>query len=186
MTSFRIEHLALDNESVRVWAAGDSRHRNWPVVYTLNNDNSIYVGESLNAATRMTQHITNGRGSLNAVRVIVDDRFNKSACLDLESYLIRFFAGDGKFTVENRNEGITDADYFDRGRYHQTFGQIFETLRKEGMFSQTIPQIVNSDLFKLSPFKATHPRPGRRSQRHLGGPLRGPREQSAEHHRHPR
>ncbi|WP_413250217.1 DNA/RNA helicase domain-containing protein [Sinomonas flava] len=154
MTSFRIERLALDNESVKVWAAGDARHRNWPVVYTLNSDSSIYVGESLNAATRMTQHIANGRGSLNAVRVIVDDRFNKSACLDLESYLIRFFAGDGKFTVENRNEGITDADYYDRGQYQQTFDQVFETLRKEGMFSQTIPQIVNSDLFKLSPFKA--------------------------------
>lgn len=154
MTSFRIERLALDSESVKVWAAGDPRHRNWPVVYTLNNDASIYVGESLNAATRMTQHIANGRGGLNAVRVIVDDRFNKSACLDLESYLIRFFAGDGKFTVENRNEGITDADYYDRGQYQQTFDQVFETLRKEGMFSQTIPQIVNSDLFKLSPFKA--------------------------------
>ncbi|AMM31951.1 ATPase AAA [Sinomonas atrocyanea] len=154
MTSFRIERLALDSDSVKLWAAGDTRHRNWPVVYTLNNDSSIYVGESLNAATRMTQHIANGRGSLNAVRVIVDDRFNKSACLDLESYLIRFFAGDGKFTVENRNEGITDADYYDRGQYQQTFDQVFETLRKEGMFSQTIPQIVNSDLFKLSPFKA--------------------------------
>jgi DUF2075 family protein len=154
MTSFRIERLALDTESVKVWAAGDARHRNWPVVYTLNNDSSIYVGESLNAATRMNQHIANGRGGLHAVRVIVDDRFNKSACLDLESYLIRFFAGDGKFTVENRNEGITDADYYDRGQYQQTFDQVFETLRKEGMFSQTIPQIVNSDLFKLSPFKA--------------------------------
>ncbi|BCT75260.1 hypothetical protein SCMU_11020 [Sinomonas cyclohexanicum] len=154
MTSFRIERLALDSESVKVWADGDARHRNWPVVYTLNNDSSIYIGESLNAATRMTQHIANGRGGLHAVRVIVDDRFNKSACLDLESYLIRFFAGDGRFTVENRNEGITDADYYDRGQYQQTFDQVFETLRKEGMFSQTIPQIVNSDLFKLSPFKA--------------------------------
>ncbi|MDP9883112.1 DUF2075 family protein/DNA replication protein DnaC [Sinomonas atrocyanea] len=154
MTSFRIERLTLENESVKVWAAGDPRHRNWPVVYTLSNDSSIYVGESLNAATRMNQHIANGRGALNAVRVIVDDRFNKSACLDLESYLIRFFAGDGKFTVENRNEGITDADYYDRGHYQQTFDRVFEALRREGMFSQTIPQIVNSDLFKLSPFKA--------------------------------
>lgn len=154
MTSFRIERLTLDSESVKVWAAGDVRHRNWPVVYTLNNERSIYVGESLNAATRMQQHISNGRENLHAVRVIVDERFNKSVCLDLESYLIRFFAGDGRFTVENRNEGITDADYFDRPHYQKAFDAVFEALRREGMFTQTIPQIVNSDLFKLSPFKA--------------------------------
>ncbi|WP_430297730.1 DNA/RNA helicase domain-containing protein [Sinomonas sp. B1-1] len=154
MTSFRIERLQLDTESVKVWAEGDPRHRNWPVVYTLNNARSIYVGESLNAATRMNQHIANKRGHLQAVRVVVDDRFNKSVCLDLESYLIRLFAGDGRYTVENRNEGITNADYYARAEYEKTFNEIFESLRKEGMFDQTIPQIENSDLFKLSPFKA--------------------------------
>jgi DUF2075 family protein len=64
------------------------------------------------------------------------------------------FAGDGKYTVINRNEGITDADYFDRVRYRETFVQIFERLRTEGVFTRSIPEIENDDLFKLSPFKA--------------------------------
>jgi DUF2075 family protein len=157
MTGFRIERLTLERESVNVWAAGDNRHRNWPVVYTLNNEAQIYIGESLNAAARMHQHIAAGRAPLSAVRVVIGERFNKSACLDLESFLIRFFAGDGKYEVTNLNEGITDADYFDRPTYRETFDEIFEQLRRAGMFTRTIPQIVNSDLFKLSPFKALTP-----------------------------
>lgn len=75
--------------------------------------------------------------------------------MDLESFLIRFFAGDGHLTVLNKNAGITDADYYDRPVYQETFEQVFERLRThESLFLRTIPQIINSDLFKLSPFKA--------------------------------
>ena len=91
---------------------------------------------------------------LERVNVVVDDTFNKSACLDLESYLIRLLAGDGKYRVLNRNEGITDADYFDRDTYQATFAEVFDELFREGMFTRSIPEIENSDLFKLSPFKA--------------------------------
>ncbi len=85
---------------------------------------------------------------------MVDDTFNKSACLDLESHLIRWLAGDGQFTVLNGNEGMTDAAYYDRDIYRESFRDIFEQLRSEGVFQRSIPAIENSDLFKLSPFKA--------------------------------
>ncbi|WP_403023946.1 DNA/RNA helicase domain-containing protein [Salinibacterium sp. GXW1014] len=84
----------------------------------------------------------------------MDDRFNKSVCLDLESYLIRLFAGDGAFQVLNRNEGITDADYYERALYRETFREVFDRLKDDGMFTRSIQEIENSDLFKLSPFKA--------------------------------
>lgn len=158
MTSFEIERLRFDLSDVEQWGATDRRHVNWPVVYTLNNDRDIYVGESKNVTSRMRQHLdSQTKSGLRSIRVVIDDRFNKSVCLDLESYLIRMLAGDGKYRVLNGNAGITDADYFDRAQYQKTFTQVFEALFKEGVFTRTIPQIENSDLFKLSPFKAlTH------------------------------
>jgi len=131
------------------------RHRNWPVVYTLTNTNEVYVGETVNAAARMRQHLdATEKQHLQEVRIILDDTFNKSACLDLESHLIRWFSGDGRLEVLNRNDGVTDANYFQRETYREQFEHIFEQLRAQGLFAKRIPEIINSDLFKLSPFKA--------------------------------
>jgi DUF2075 family protein len=115
----------------------------------------VYVGESLNAAARMRQHLSSPEKSrLTSARFVVDDTFNKSVCLDLESFLIRMLAGDGTHRVLNRNDGIVEADYYDRERYRETFREVFDALKDEGLFTRTIPEIENSDLFKLSPFKA--------------------------------
>lgn len=167
MTSSEIVRLPFSAQAVSAWQPGHSRHTNWPVVYVLDegirSDRQsglvdVYVGESRNAAGRFKQHLSNpDKQHLRAVRVIVDDTFNKSVCLDLESYLIRMFDGDGSVRVLNRNDGITDADYFDRARYQETFAEIFEQLRAEGLFTRTAADIENSDLFKLSPFKALLP-----------------------------
>ena len=155
MTGFRIEEVRFTRPEVDVWARTDPRFRNWPVVYTLSNEREIYVGESLNVAGRFRQHLeSDKRIQLKGARVVLDETFNKSACLDLESYLIRLFAGDGRYQVLNGNFGITDADYFGRADYQATFRQIFEELRDRGAFSRSIPEIQNTDLFKLSPFKA--------------------------------
>lgn len=158
MTSFRIDRLAFDKTSLEAWSQVDGRHRNWPVVYTLDSSNSVYVGESLNAAMRFGQHLaTPTKANLEHATVVIDETFNKSACLDLESFLIRMLAGDGRFSVINRNEGITNADYYGRDQYQERFEEIFEQLRAHGMFARSIPEIENSDLFKLSPFKSlTH------------------------------
>lgn len=155
MTSFRIEKVPFAPEQVALWAQVDERHRNWPAVYTINGGSDIYVGESLNVAARMRQHLgTTTKKHLDEVRVVIDDTFNKSVALDLESQLIRLLAGDGQFTVLNRNDGITDSDYYNRETYQETFEKIFQELLDDGVFTRTIPEIVNDDLFKLSPFKA--------------------------------
>ncbi|GAA4048743.1 hypothetical protein GCM10022282_06780 [Agromyces indicus] len=155
MTSFRVEQLPFSPGALKTWSDPNGRHTNWPVVYTLNGAQEIYVGETLNAAVRMRQHLESAeKRHLQAVRIVIDETFNKSACLDLESYLIRLFAADTRFKVLNRNEGITDSDYYDRDRYRDAFERIFEELRTQGMFTRSLPDIENSDLFKLSPFKA--------------------------------
>lgn len=156
MTGFELARFPFASDEIRAWGAIDPKHRNWPVVYVLNNDAEVYVGESVNAEGRMRQHLeSDEKKHLSWVRVVLDDTFNKSACLDLESFLIRMFSGDGHLQVLNHNAGITDADYYNRKTYKKTFDDVFEKLRThEHLFQRTLPEIINSDLFKLSPFKA--------------------------------
>jgi len=158
MTNFEIRTIPFDRDNVSTWSLLDNRHSNWPVVYMLHDRAEIYVGETLNAEARLKQHLdVSERRKLNQALIIVDESYNKSVCLDLESSLIRLFSGDGLFTVLNRNVGITDADYFERPDYQERFTEVFEELRAQGLFSRSVPEIQNSDLFKYSPFKALSP-----------------------------
>jgi DUF2075 family protein/predicted GIY-YIG superfamily endonuclease len=158
MTNFEIRTIPFDRENVSTWSLLDNRHSNWPVVYMLHDRAEIYVGETLNAEARLKQHLeVSERRKLNEALIIVDESYNKSVCLDLESSLIRLFSGDGLFTVLNRNVGITDADYFERPDYQERFTEVFEELHAQGLFSRSVPEIQNSDLFKYSPFKALSP-----------------------------
>lgn len=166
MTGYKIQKFDFDTVSITPGAGGrkilGDRLSNWPVVYMINRPGksrnsrgSIYFGETLSFMKRMRQHLDSpDKQDLETVRVVLDETFNKSACLDLESHLIRFAAGDGLNEVLNRNDGVVDADYYNRDIYRSLFGEIFEELRTAGLFQRTIPEIINSELFKLSPFKA--------------------------------
>ena len=156
--SSRVVPLPFDGGAVTIWAEADEKHHNWPIVYTISNDQDIYVGETTSAFKRIRQHLDDPRKSgLTHVKVILDDSYNKSVCLDLESHLIRYFAADGRFRVTNGNHGITDSDYFDRETYRKRFDDVFRELIDAGMLTRSIPDIVNSELFKYSPFKAINP-----------------------------
>lgn len=159
MTSFRVARFPFDECGLKAWRDQEPRRAlNWPVVYAIDGSDEIYVGETLHAIVRLRQHRAHqDRKRLTGVRIIVDEKFNKSVCLDLESFLIRLLSGEGRFAVLNRNDGITDADYYNRDEYQETFREIFDQLRGEGLFQRTIPEIENSELFKLSPFKALTP-----------------------------
>ncbi len=155
MTGREIREVEFSREHLRAWSGTDPRLQNWPVVYTLDGSGQVYVGESLNVAMRLRQHLESpGKAALGRAHVVVDETFNKSVCLDLESFLIRLFAGDGRYDVINGNEGITDANYYRRDEYQASFRAVFGALRDRGLFTRSIAAIENSDLFKLSPFKA--------------------------------
>jgi DUF2075 family protein len=168
MTRSDIVRLDFSRDAIKTWAPSNARNVNWPVVYVLDDESraskktpaaealrDVYVGESLNVANRMRQHLDSpDKAHMTTLRVVMNETFNKSVCLDLESYLIRLLAGDGTYRILNRNDGITEADYYERDKYQQEFLSVFEKLRNEGVFTRSIPEIENSDLFKLSPFKA--------------------------------
>ena len=161
-----IVRLDFSQPAVAALTLHAGRHSNWPVVYVLeerhgtvlgapNGLRDIYVGESLNTVARMRQHLKSPQKQhLSTIRVIVDATFNKSVCLDLESYLIQMLAGDGAYRVLNRNDGITRSNYYERDRYREGFRNVFVKLAQDGVFTRSIPAIENSDLFRLSPFKA--------------------------------
>ena len=162
--TFEITRIPFSSEAVAVWSQLHGKNINWPVVYILDDRHaasaksvtrSVYVGETLGAAGRIRQHLLSpAKQGMTTARVIMDSTFNKSVCLDLESQLIRLLSGDGTYEVMNRNYGIIDGDYFERERYREAFAEIFTELRDEGVFTRPVAEIVNGDLFKLSPFKA--------------------------------
>ena len=155
MTGSEIQPVDFNRDALTAWGQKDKRNNNWPVVYTINNEKEIYVGETTNAELRMRQHLASpSKRSLTRVSVIFDESFNKSVCLDLESHLIKYFHADEKYAVLNGNGGITDADYFERAKYREIFDDIFKQLVDSGQLTRPIPELINSDLFKYSPFKA--------------------------------
>lgn len=152
---FEIEQLPFDAKGIDRGSREIVRFRDWPVVYTLNDEQRVYVGESTSAVKRMRQHLENEqKRSLTTMRLVLSEEFNKSACLDLESRLIELVHGDGQFVVLNRNTGIVDVGYYMRDSYQRAFDAVFDELRQHGLLQRSVRQIENTELFKYSPFKS--------------------------------
>lgn len=154
--SFQIRNYSFDQSTITNLAKADHLEENWPVVYQICNNQQIYIGETTNLKNRMNQHLANAEKSSlkhGSLKVVFDETFNKSAALDLESYLIQYFSGDGKFRVLNRNDGMCDRDYYGRENYRKTFEEIWNRLRELKIADKTISEINNSELFKFSPYK---------------------------------
>lgn len=134
----------------------EAKHtRDWPVVYLLENGYEAYIGETMSAHNRLKQHMQNvERKKLSRAHIFIDDEYNKSASLDIESWLIQYLAADGKFTLQNGNKGMADHDYFDRDRYRAKFEILWQDLQAKGLAQNDLVQLRNSDVFKYSPYKA--------------------------------
>lgn len=158
MTSFEIEKIPFNADSIRGYPDPTGRLSNWPAVYAINNEADIYVGETGNALLRMAQHTRDPKKKhLDIAQILLDDSFHRSACYDLESLLIQWFYSDGAYTVINANDGHRNQKYPGRLAFQPRFREIFEELRRRGLFRQSLEEIENSDFFKLSPFKALVP-----------------------------
>jgi hypothetical protein len=130
--------------------------RNWPVVYIINDDKEVYIGETTNAYYRSKQHYENPeRKKLNKIHIITDEEYNKSATLDIESLLIQYMSAEGTFKIQNGNSGLRNHNYFDKEKYKAKFEEtIWNKLKNMSLVKKDLVQIKNSDLFKYSPYKA--------------------------------
>lgn len=130
----------------------------WPIVYILSdgNVNEAYVGETTDVYSRMKSHLKNdSKNRLTAVHLILSERFNKSATLDVESNLIKYISGDGHYKLINGNIGLANHNYYQKKEvYWDLFKSIWDELRSSGIAKHPIDYIDNSDLFKYSPYKA--------------------------------
>jgi len=131
---------------------------NWPIVYLLSNSSTkkIYIGETIDFYTRMTTHLkTFGKKEFNTLHVITSDQFNKSATLDIESYLIQYISADRYWKLLNLNIGLSDHNYLEKSeKYWPIFETIWKGLKECGITFNSLVYLNNSDLFKYSPFKS--------------------------------
>lgn len=134
---------------------------NWPVVYIISGKDGTkraYVGESSDMAQRIETHIKSNNGIIKkykkyveTVVVIHDDRFNKSATLDLEQNLIRLLASE--YEMLNSNLGTSpEHEYYQREIYSRLLDVIWGRLIDEHIVSNSKAEAMNSHLYKLSPF----------------------------------
>lgn len=129
--------------------------KNWPVVYVIEDKKEVYIGQTTNIFHRIKQHYDCAeRRKLDDIHVITDEEFNVSANLDIESWLIQYMSGDGKYFIQNKTYGLKNHNYYDKAKYQAKFEIIWEKLRRMRIVDNTLLDIRNSDLFKYSPYKA--------------------------------
>lgn len=136
----------------------NTKYINWPVVYLINNDDRVYIGETSNIKERMRQHLSNpDREFLKIINIIFDPKFNKSAILDIEQNLIRMFYADNRFDsnkgILNKNNGQSSKhNYYQREMYLNKLEDIWKKLQKKKLVNNSYNSIINSDIYKYSPF----------------------------------
>ncbi len=129
--------------------------RDWPVVYIIENQDEVYIGETTSAHNRSRQHYENkDRVRLKKLHIITDEESNKSATLDLESQLIQYFSAEGTLRLQNGNKGLVNHNYYDRDRYRAKLETIWKKLQELKLVKRELSDIENSELFKYSPYKA--------------------------------
>ncbi len=128
---------------------------NWPVVYILQGESEIYIGETTNLYSRSKQHSENqDRMRLGMMHVLTDEQFNRSAANHIESLLIQYVAADNRYKLQNRNGGQIYHDYYQREMYKAKLESLWPDLQALKILEQEQDVLTNSDFFKYSPYKA--------------------------------
>ncbi len=126
----------------------------WPMVYILANDSEAYVGQTTSVATRINQHGANiEKHDFKTANVIFNEEFNASVITDYEHRLIGLMHADGRYSLTNKNDGMTDTNYFSKVTYANMFEDLWEELRRLELAEHTISNIEESEVFKYSPYK---------------------------------
>ena len=130
---------------------------NYPIVYFLNNDTTVYIGETVAVKNRMRDHLNNQeRKSLTKMSLIMHNKFNRSATYNIETKLINYFLADERYKLQNKSQTVKSVvhNYYQKPYYdEQVFDEIWNELLKRKIVDHSAQAIENKDIFKLSPFK---------------------------------
>lgn len=153
--------ISVDIETVEFNTEGERTLRrkklgtDWPVVYILHSDDTVYVGETCDAAGRLRQHLANkDRGCMEKMEVVFDEEYNKSATLDVEQNLIRLYRADDRFPkMQNMNGGQSSAhEYYSRNLYQAKIPELWAELYRKGLARKKYGDLINSNFYKYSPY----------------------------------
>lgn len=132
----------------------DDKVLDWPVVYILANDDSAYVGQTTSVINRLNQHGANEeRRDFRTANIIFNEEFNASVITDYEHRLIDCMHADGRYRLTNKNNGLTDSNYFSKAQYSEMFDALWDELRGLELAVHTLDEIEESEVFKYSPYK---------------------------------
>lgn len=133
----------------------EDRLQNWPMVYILANDSEAYVGQTTNVTRRMLQHGSNPeKSAFTTINVIYNAEFNASVVTDYEHRLIQLMHADGMYQLTNKNDGLSNLNYFSKAEYDEMFEDLWAELRDMELVEHSIDELEESEVFKYSPFKA--------------------------------
>ena len=161
--TFFIDRYPFDKDTIHLLSQNIWFKESWPLVYILSSAQKkvAYIGESTNAFARLMTHLAHPKKKqMECLHLITSPHFHKSATLDLEADLIRYFTGDtsaDKYQLLNGNLGLTYQNYYEKGLYKALFTEVWKKLQNENIAIQDLRTIDNSDLFKYSPYKALRP-----------------------------
>lgn len=137
---------------------------NYPIVYILYNEKkkpTAYIGQTVQAARRLKNHIDDAkRKSLNRFILIGHEKFHKSATYNIESNLINYFIADNRYQLQNVSQTRSREmhNYYQKPFYNENIFQvIWEKLRKEKIVNDSLENLRNKDIYKLSPYKELSP-----------------------------
>ncbi|MCY8092394.1 DUF2075 domain-containing protein [Bacillus haynesii] len=137
---------------------------NYPIVYILYNEKkkpTVYIGQTVQAARRLKNHIDNEkRKSLNRFILIGHEKFHQSATYNIESNLINYFIADNRYQLQNVSQTRSREmhNYYQKPFYNEEIFQvIWEKLREEKIVGDSLENLRNKDIYKLSPYKELSP-----------------------------
>lgn len=157
MNKVNIERFDFNRHQIAALKYNNYNH--FPLVYILHHNarRTAYIGESSQIRNRLNTHLRDRqKKKLDEVLLISHKEFHRSATYNIETNLINYFIADQKYQLLNKSQ-ITQSvthNYYNKQRYHHDiFAEIWEQLKQDALVDNTIEQLQNKDIFKLSPYK---------------------------------
>ncbi len=131
----------------------------YPVVYILyNHKRSVaYIGQTVHKNRRLHDHLNNPKRKIHNETILIGhEKFNQSATYNMESNLINYFIADNQYKLQNVSQtaNMQMHNYFNKQYFNdEVFSELWEKLREEELARDTIENLRNKDIYKLSPYK---------------------------------